>query len=67
MLPATYQNTRRHNPEDHDTKLRSLTNFKSLVWDHPECQTHITYVFSPSKCIKLHKTQKNQDKFVTRL
>jgi hypothetical protein len=67
MLPATYQNTRRHNPEDQDTKLRFLRNFKSPVWDHLERQTHITYVFNASQCIQLHETEKNQDKFVTRL
>lgn len=31
MLPATYQNTRRRNPEDHDTKLRPLKNLKYPV------------------------------------
>jgi hypothetical protein len=67
MLPVTYQNTRRHNPEDHDTKLRSLKNFKSPVLDHPNRQSHITYVLSASKCIQLQKTEKNQEKFVTRL
>lgn len=66
MLPPTYQNTRRHNPEDHNTKPRSLKNFKSPVRDHPARQTHITDVLSASKCIQLSKTEKNQDKFITR-
>jgi hypothetical protein len=61
MLPVTYQNTRRHIPEDHDTKLHSLKNFKSPVLDHPERQTHITYVFSAFvfNYTKLRKIEKN--------
>ena len=61
MLPATYQNTRRRNPEDHDTKLRPLKNLKYPVWDHPERQTHITYVFSAFvfNYTKLRKIKKN--------
>jgi hypothetical protein len=66
MLPATYQNTRCHYSEDHNTKLRSLKNFKFLIRNHPPRQAHITDVFRALKRIQLRKTEKNQDKCIAR-
>jgi hypothetical protein len=66
MLPATYHNTRCHYSEDHNTKLRSLKNFKILVRTHLLRQAHITDLFRASKRIQLRKTEKDLDKCIAR-